>query len=73
MSLAARILNFPLISTNIWLGLSSYLGLDVSSSMTYTSKLYADANHTHTTTASSSPRINGRLSVLSQTSSLLGS
>uniref|UniRef100_A0A5K3EF15 Secreted protein n=1 Tax=Mesocestoides corti TaxID=53468 RepID=A0A5K3EF15_MESCO len=36
MSPATRILNFPLIHTNIYPGLSSHLGLDVSARMTHT-------------------------------------
>uniref|UniRef100_A0A5K3FRS5 Uncharacterized protein n=1 Tax=Mesocestoides corti TaxID=53468 RepID=A0A5K3FRS5_MESCO len=39
MSPATRIPNSPLIHTDIYLGLPSYLGLDVSASMTYTSEV----------------------------------
>uniref|UniRef100_A0A5K3FR99 Ovule protein n=1 Tax=Mesocestoides corti TaxID=53468 RepID=A0A5K3FR99_MESCO len=36
MSPAARILTFPLIRKNIYLGVSSHLGFDVSACMTHT-------------------------------------
>uniref|UniRef100_A0A5K3G3R4 Secreted protein n=1 Tax=Mesocestoides corti TaxID=53468 RepID=A0A5K3G3R4_MESCO len=39
MSPAARILNSPFISPNIYLGASPHLGLDVSACMTHTSEL----------------------------------
>uniref|UniRef100_A0A5K3FGF2 Uncharacterized protein n=1 Tax=Mesocestoides corti TaxID=53468 RepID=A0A5K3FGF2_MESCO len=38
-SLAARILNSPFISTNIYLGVSPHTGLDVTSLMTHTHEL----------------------------------
>uniref|UniRef100_A0A5K3EZQ6 Uncharacterized protein n=1 Tax=Mesocestoides corti TaxID=53468 RepID=A0A5K3EZQ6_MESCO len=39
MSPAARILNSPLICTNIYLGVSPHLGLDVNACMTHTSEV----------------------------------
>uniref|UniRef100_A0A5K3FSV2 Ovule protein n=1 Tax=Mesocestoides corti TaxID=53468 RepID=A0A5K3FSV2_MESCO len=72
MAPAARILNSHFIHTNIYLGLSSCLGLDVSSFMAHNRGINTHAQTPQTTTASSSSRINGCLSVRPSTSSLLG-
>uniref|UniRef100_A0A5K3F4C0 6-hydroxymethyl-7,8-dihydropterin pyrophosphokinase n=1 Tax=Mesocestoides corti TaxID=53468 RepID=A0A5K3F4C0_MESCO len=53
MSPAARILNSPLIHTNIYLGLSSNLGPDVSACIN------THAQITHAITTPSRSRING--------------
>uniref|UniRef100_A0A5K3FW15 FAD-dependent oxidoreductase n=1 Tax=Mesocestoides corti TaxID=53468 RepID=A0A5K3FW15_MESCO len=59
MAPAARLLNYPFIHTNIYLGLSSHPGLGVSSVMTHIRTIYTQAQTPHTTSASSSSRING--------------
>uniref|UniRef100_A0A5K3FF86 Uncharacterized protein n=1 Tax=Mesocestoides corti TaxID=53468 RepID=A0A5K3FF86_MESCO len=48
MSPAARILNSPLIRTDIYLGLSSHLGLDISASMTHASEIEIRTCKCHT-------------------------
>uniref|UniRef100_A0A5K3EGB0 Secreted protein n=1 Tax=Mesocestoides corti TaxID=53468 RepID=A0A5K3EGB0_MESCO len=47
MSPAQRVLNFLLIHTDIYLSLSSHLGLDVSAVMTHTSELKIHTPKSH--------------------------
>uniref|UniRef100_A0A5K3FPE0 Uncharacterized protein n=1 Tax=Mesocestoides corti TaxID=53468 RepID=A0A5K3FPE0_MESCO len=49
MSPAARILNSPFISTNIYLGVSPHLGLDVRACMTHIRGINTHAPTPHTT------------------------
>uniref|UniRef100_A0A5K3FTE5 Uncharacterized protein n=1 Tax=Mesocestoides corti TaxID=53468 RepID=A0A5K3FTE5_MESCO len=49
MSPAARILNSLLIHTNVYPGLSSHMGLDVSACMTHTSEAYCVSQTPRTT------------------------
>uniref|UniRef100_A0A5K3FI25 Uncharacterized protein n=1 Tax=Mesocestoides corti TaxID=53468 RepID=A0A5K3FI25_MESCO len=49
MTPAARILHSPLIGTNIYLGSSSHLGLNVSACMTHIRGINTHAQTPHTT------------------------
>uniref|UniRef100_A0A5K3FB85 Secreted protein n=1 Tax=Mesocestoides corti TaxID=53468 RepID=A0A5K3FB85_MESCO len=67
MSPAARFLKSLFIRTNIYLGVSPHIGLDVSACLTHTCYKYTRANTTHDTTTPTwlSSEVNGCVHVLS--------